>query len=397
MMFARRACVAATLLLLPVLLWPAAHADAPGIERADDVANFGPIDNIMFWSVPQKVAGFRNMPRLTPTRSIAAGSNAYPLPCKITDMSAFSFSYDDAEISLDEYVRRNKVAGLLIIKDGFIVYERYELGNSPESRWMSWSVAKSVTSLLVGAAIRDGYIESVDEKISDYLPRLKNSAYDDVSIRQLLHMSSGVAWNEDYADPASDINTIKWDTLSVYDQLREKSRVAAAGEIFSYNTAETNLVGTLLRAAIGNNLSTYLSHKIWQPFGMEYDGSWNLTEQGGGEFGGSSLNATLRDYARIGLFVLNNGQLRDGTRVLPENWIAESTTPSAAMAGYGYLWWLRGDEAFAASGIFGQAIHIDPVHNIVIAQHAAREAASAPDDWAMQLALFRAISIHFAD
>jgi len=397
MMTTRRTFVAVRLLLLTVMLLLAACADTHSIDPADDAANFGPIDNIMFWSTPQKVAGFRNMPRLTPTRSIASGPDVYPLPYKIADLSAFSFSYGDAEVSLDDYVRRNNVAGLLIIKDGFIVYERYELGNSAESRWMSWSVAKSITSLLIGAAIQDGYIASVDEKVSDYLPRLKDSSYDAVSIRQLLQMSSGVAWNEDYADPASDINTIKWDTLSVFDQLRQKPRVAAAGEVFSYNTAEVNLVGTLLRAAIGNNLSTYLSHKIWQPFGMEFDASWNLTEQGGGEFGGSSLNATLRDYARIGLFVLHNGRLRDGTRVLPDDWITESTTPSATMAGYGYLWWLRGDGAFAASGIFGQAIHIDPVHDIVIAQHAAREAASAPGDWAMQLALFRAISARFAD
>ncbi len=369
----------------------------PVIDPADDAANFGPIDNIMFWSTPQKVAGFRNMPRLTPTRSIAAGADPYPLPYKLADLSEFSFTFEGTEVSLDDYVRHNNVAGLLIVKDGFIVYERYELGNSATSRWMSWSVAKSVTSLLVGAAIRDGYIESVNEKVSDYLPRLRNSAYDAVSIRELLQTASGVAWNEDYADPASDINTIEWDTLSVYDQLRPKSRVAAAGEVFSYNTAETNLVGTLLRAAIGNNLSTYLGNKIWQPFGMEFDASWNLTEPGGGEFGGSSLNATLRDYARIGLFALHNGQLRDGTRVLPDNWMAESTTPSAAMAGYGYLWWLRGNSAFAASGIFGQAIHIDPVHDLIIAQHAAREAASAPGDWAMQLALFQALGDRFAD
>jgi CubicO group peptidase (beta-lactamase class C family) len=379
-------------LLLLTLTLGIARADAPHIEPADDAANFGAIDNIMFWSVPEKVAGFRNMPKLTPTRAIAAGPNAYPLPRKAMDLSGFSFAFDDTDLSLDDYIRRHNVAGLLIIKDGFVVYERYELGNTAASRWMSWSVAKSVTSLLVGAAIQDGYIESVDEKVSDYLPRLKNSSYDDVTIRALLQMSSGVAWNEDYADPESDINTIRWDTLSVYEELRHKPRVAPAGEVFSYNTAETNLVGTLLRSAIGNNLSTYLSEKIWRPFGMEFSASWNLSEAGGGEFGGSSLNATLRDYARIGLFALHNGKLRDGTQVLPEDWIAESTAPSIALNSYGYLWWLRGNGVYAASGIFGQAIHIDPAHNIVIAQHSVREAASLPGDWALQAAFFAAIT-----
>jgi CubicO group peptidase (beta-lactamase class C family) len=149
-----------------------------------------------------------------------------------------------------------------------------------------------------------------------------------------------------------------------------------------------------VRAAIGNNLSTYLSEKVWKPFGMEFDATWNLTEEGGGEFGGSSLNATLRDYARIGLFALNDGRLQDGTRVLPEEWMAESTTPSEREDHYGYLWWIRGDGEYAASGIFGQAIHISPRNNLVIAQHSARESASMPEDWAFQLAFFRAITAH---
>jgi CubicO group peptidase (beta-lactamase class C family) len=374
------------------LLLATARADAPYIDPADDAAYFGEIDSILFWSVPQKVAGFRNMQALTPTRSIAAGPDPYPLPEKLADLSGFEFAFEGAALSLDDYIRRQNVAGLLIVKDGYVVYERYELGNTRASRWMSWSVAKSVTSLLLGAAIQDGYIKSVDEKVSDYLPRLKESSYDDVSIRQLLQMSSGVAWDEDYADPESDINTIQWDTLSVYEQLRHKPRFAPAGEVFNYNTAETNLVGTLLRSAIGNNLSTYLSAKIWKPFGMEYSASWNLSEAAGGEFGGSSLNATLRDYARIGMFALQNGKLRDGGQVLPEGWMTESTTPSKGLASYGYLWWLRGEHAYAASGIFGQAIHIDPVRRMVIAQHSARESASMPADWALQAAFFAALS-----
>lgn len=173
--------------------------------------------------------------------------------------------------------------------------------------------------------------------------------------------------------------------------MRHKPRFAPAGDVFNYNTAETNLVGTLLRSAIGNNLSTYLSEKIWQPFGMEFSASWNLSEAGGGEFGGSSLNATLRNYARIGLFALNNGKLRDGTQVSPEGWMAESTAPSQGLASYGYLWWLMGNGSYAASGIFGQAIHIDPLHNVVIAQHGAREAASLPGDWALQTAFFHVL------
>ena len=385
--------IVSSIVVLVALSWgSAAYSDAPFIDPADDAANFGDINNILFWTPAEKVAGFRNMQSLTPTRLVKAGADTYTLTNRDAGLSSFSFEYQDAKISLDDYIRMQNVAGLLIIKDGAIFYERYELGNTADDLWISWSVAKSVTSLLIGAAIHDGYIKSVDEKVSDYLPRLKDSSYDDVTIRHLLQMASGVEWNEDYADPRSDINTIEWDTLSVFEQLRDKPRAAEPGKHFNYNTAETNLAGTLLRAAIGNNLSTYLSQKIWQPYGMEFDAAWNLSEVGGGEFGGSSLNATLRDYGRIGLFVLGNGKLRDGTPVLPVEWMKESTTPSPAQPRYGYLWWLRGEGAFAASGIFGQAIHIDPVNNLVIAQHSAREAASLPSDWALQLAFFKAVS-----
>ncbi len=370
-----------------------AHADAPYINPADDEANFGPPGEDLFWTTAQKVAGFRNLEKLAWTRTIEAGGDIYPLPVRKVDLSDFQFNYEESVITLEDYIRQQNVAGLLIIKDGYIVYERYELGNTAESRWLSWSVAKSVTSLLVGAAIKDGYIESVDEMVSDYLPRLKNSSYDDVTIRHLMQMASGVEWNEDYADPEADINTIEWDTLSVYEQLRDKPRAADPGTLFNYNTAEINLVGTLLRSAIGNNLSTYLTEKIWRPFGMESIAFWELSEPGGGEFGGSSISATLRDYGRIGLFAMNNGKLPDGTQVLPDGWIAESTTPSPGYEYYGYLWWLRGEGAFAASGIFGQGIHIDPAHNLVIAQHGALEVASQRSDWAPRLAFFRAIAI----
>ena len=214
------------LLFLALMSVPDADADAPYIDPADDAANLGDIYNVLFWDTAQKVAGFRNMETLAWTRRVPAGSDPYPLAEKPADLSKFSFVHDGDERSIDDYVRSHNVAGLLIIKDGNVVYERYELGNSADTLWMSWSVAKSVTSLLVGAAIEDGYIESVDEMVSDYLPRLKNSPYEQVSIRNLMQMASGVQWNEDYADPDSDINTVQWHTLSIYEQLREKSRFA---------------------------------------------------------------------------------------------------------------------------------------------------------------------------
>ena len=331
------------------------------------------------------------MEKIGPTRLVTAGDDPYPLSRNEVDLGLVEFTFNETALTVDEYVESQNVAGLIVVKDRAIIYERYELGNTQESRWVSYSVAKSITSMLVGAAIKDGYIDNLDEMITDYIPRLKHSSYDQSSIRNVLQMSSGVAWTEDYADPESDINVTPWATLEVYEYLRNKPRENEPGEVFGYNTAETNLVGDVVRSAVGNNLSTYLTEKIWQPFGMEHDAYWALTDSGGGEFGGCCLNATLRDYARIGLFAMNGGVLPDGTKVLPDNWMAESTTPSKGHDGYGYLWWLRGEGAFAASGIFGQRIHIDPANNVVIALHSARDDASNPEDGQMLHAAFAAL------
>jgi len=314
-----------------------AQADAPYINPADDKQHFGPAESQLFWTPEQQVAGYRNMEKIFPTRIIKASDTPYPLPYAKVDLSGVSFEVGGSVLTTDEYFLEKNVAGLLVIKDGNIVYERYGLGNTEDSRWVSYSVVKSVVSMLVGAAINDGYINNVDEKVTDYLPRLKGSSYDQSSIRNILQMASGVSWNEDYADPESDVAKATWDTVQMYQYLHDKPRVSEPGEAFNYNTAETNLVGTLLRSAIGNNLSTYLAEKIWQPFGMESDANWVLTEPGGGEFGGCCISATLRDYGRIGIFAMQNGRLADGTAILPDAWMKESTSPSNGYDGYGYL------------------------------------------------------------
>jgi CubicO group peptidase (beta-lactamase class C family) len=205
-------------------------------------------------------------------------------------------------------------------------------------------------------------------------------------------MASGVTWNEDYADPQSDVNQATWETMALYGYLAAKGRAAPAGKEFNYNTAETNLVGTLLRSAIGNNLSTYLEEKIWRPFGMEHDAFWNLTESGGGEFGGCCLSATLRDYGRLGLFALGGGRLADGTAVLADGWMEASLKPSDPWDGYGYLWWLGPSDLYQAIGIFGQGICVHPEENVVVALQSAREVASESEDWGWQTALCEALA-----
>lgn len=382
-------------LLVGVLLLVAAGGawgQAPWIDPAKDAAHFGPPQPLV-WTLHQKVAGFRNYEKIFPARHVMAGGQVFALGSATRELGNVPFAVDGERMTLDEYFVDTNVAGLLVIHDGAVVYERYGLGNTADTRWVSYSVAKSVTSMLVGAAVEDGYVRSLDDRVADYLPRLRGSPYEDTSLRALMQMASGVEWDETYDDPESDVSTAEWSTLGLEQRLRSKKRVAKAGRRFNYNTAETNLVGTLLRAAIGNNLATYLSEKIWRPFGMEADAYWTLTEPGGGEFGGCCLNATLRDYGRLGLFALAEGQLANGTRVPPEGWMELTTAPSEAHPGYGSLWWVVGHGGYAASGIFGQRIYVNTERKIVIAQHAARDKAVGWRDvqGAMEAALVEAL------
>ncbi len=268
-------------------------------------------------------------------------------------------------------------AALLIVHNGKLRLERYGLGFDGGGRWTTFSVAKSITSTLVGAAIRDGYIRSMDDKVSDYLPQMKGSAYDDVSIRQLLTMSSGVKWNEDYADPNSDVARFNdhkpeagVDALVSY--LRRLPREVPPGTRWHYSTGETNLVGVLLGEATKKPLATYLSEKIWVPAGMEQQATWILSSSGK-EISGCCIQAAPRDFARFGLFVLNGARV-NGQSIAPDGWLAEATTERIGTGqpgrGYGYQWWTYSDGSFAARGIFGQGIFIDPKRRIVIVSNA---------------------------
>jgi len=269
---------------------PVADTGAAGAAEPvnPDLENLGPRDQVLFWTPEQQVAGYRNADLVGDARWFEASDNPYPLTPAPQDLSAVTYEVEGETFTVEEYIGDRRIAGLLVVKDDQVVFERYGLGNDENSRWISFSIAKSVVSMLYGAAIADGY--------------------------------------------------------------------------------------------------------IWGPFGMEADANWLLHEPAGGELGGCCINATLRDYARIGIFAMNGGVLRDGTRVLPEDWMEQSTTPSDGYDGYGYLWWLAGDGVFAGIGIFGQYLWMDPSSNIVIVTHSAWPYATNPEYSRHRAALVAALA-----
>jgi CubicO group peptidase (beta-lactamase class C family) len=245
-----------------------AVASLPLLVHADTPLALGPPDRVLFWTPAQQQASYPNMDRIFLTREISRGDPkahpAYPLPVALEDLSKVSFEVAGKRYSVADYIEHNHVAGLLVIHNGKIAYEHYALGHTAASKWTSFSVAKSLTSMLVGAAIKDGYIKSVDDPVTAYLPVLKGTSYEDVSIKHVLQMSSGVGWNEDYTDPKSDVAQIgavaaQGGSLGLVKYMGALPRVAPPGSKFNYNTGETHLAGAIVRAAVGNNLSSYAS------------------------------------------------------------------------------------------------------------------------------------------
>ena len=313
---------------------------------------------------------FANTHLFAPTRVVPVGEQPSELISKPRDFGSLTYELEGEKFTFSSFLEREPLMGLMIVSGDDVLFEHYAADHSASDRWISFSVTKSVTSLLIGAAIRDGYIGSLDDSVVDYLPRLAGSAYASVRIRDVLQMASGVQWNEDYEDPDSDVSVAgQWNGVALTNHLQKLERVAEPGTTFLYNTGESNLTGEVLRSAIGNNASNYLAEKIWLPFGMEYEATWLLDNRFGRETGGCCISASLRDYARLGQFALRDGVLPDGTQTLPKDWMSASTTPSAGREDYGYLWWLYGGDTFAASGIFGQKIYVDPASDLVVAVH----------------------------
>ena len=337
---------------------------------------------------------FRNIDRLFPTRVIERGGDVSPLPKSPRPLTDMTCTTGDRNVNLDEYMRLNRVSGLLVLDSGRIALERYALGTTPQTRWMSMSMAKSVTSTLIGVALREGKMRSLDDPVTTYVPALKGSAYDGVTMRNVLMMASGVRWNETYTDPTSDRRRlldvqIEQKPGTVIAFMATLPRAAAPGSLLNYNTGETIVAGEALQGAVGTSMSAYLSEKIWSKLGMESAATWWLDSPDGHEIGGSGIAATLRDYGRFGLFFLHGGVIGRDT-ILPTGWLSEAGSAKTLTTGkrqqYGYMWWpvesatgTINEGAFSAEGIFGQWMYINPKHQVVIVQWGAQTQPSGGD------------------
>jgi len=364
------------------------------------------------FSEGRHIDDFQRMNEIFPVHVIPHSSDSKPfLQGEVISLPSHFSSNGDQKDSA-AFLRGTDTTGLLIVRNDHIVYEGYWLGTRATTRTIGWSLTKSFVSALVGIAMHDGKIASIQDPVTRYAPELKGSAYDGVTLKDVLQMSSGASWNENYNDWNSDINRFGR-TIALGGSL--DAFIATLKPEFKpgtynrYNSMDTQALGLVLRRATGETNSDYLETKLWQPLGMQDDAYW-VTDDVGSEFVAGGLNATLRDYAKLGELYLQNGNW-GGKQLVPEDWVKASVTPDAphltgkrdssnSVMGYGMQWWIpdaRGD--FSGIGVFHQFIYVNPTFGLVIAKTSATHnyGAGKPGEHELEdehIAFFQAIEEH---
>jgi len=362
-------------------------------DYGETASGFPRANRQTWWQTAYLVDSQSHLDEIFPARRVARSADPSPLRRSAAE-PAIAYRFRGEAHTLDDYLARHPATGLLIARGDTILVERYQYGRRDTDRFTSWSMAKTITAMLVGIAIDEGRIRSVDDRPADYVPALADSEYGRTPIRHLLTMSSGVKFVEEYSG-TDDVSRLAADTFrgvgaggpSAVTEFNE--REAPPGTRFSYASSETQVLGLVLRAATGRPVAEYLSEKIWQPMGAEADATW-IVDNAGQEATFCCLNAVLRDYARFGLLLAGDGR-RGDRQIIPSAWLLAATTVPAASPylkprvatpyfGYGYQTWIfPGDtRTFALLGVRGQAIYVDPATKLVLVHTAVRKMAVDP-------------------
>jgi CubicO group peptidase (beta-lactamase class C family) len=351
---------------------------------------------------------FYRLHEFFPSHAISASPSPHPFKTGPTIELPEAFEFNGASINVQDFLNETDTAALLVIKDGQIRYENYWLTGGPGVHWISWSVGKSFVSALVGIAIEEGLIESVEVPITRYVPALNGSAYDKVRIKDILQMSSGARWTENYGDPDSDISRyaeVFATGASLDDFTASLVREREPGTYNYYNSTDTQALGMLLVKATGRSLASYAEEKLFHPVGMENNAYW-LSDNAGMEMAAGGLMMTARDYAKLGQLYLQRGSWQ-GKQIVPGNWVDDSLKADGPHlqaeahpdypVGYGYQWWLpvSSEGEFSGIGIYNQFVFVNPTRNMVIVKLSANSNYGGdPATWAEleSFELFRAIA-----
>ncbi|MEM7659358.1 MAG: serine hydrolase [Bacteroidota bacterium] len=382
--------------------------------------NFPKLNNVRktltFFDQENILGNFTQMHAFADTHQVTASAQPFVFPKGDAIELPTSFDFEGRTFSGQEFWDSSYTNGLVVIQSDHLVFERYDGGREASGQHISWSVAKSVVSALFGIAMEEGKIKSLDEPVEVYVPELIGSGYEGVTIKDVLQMSTGVKFNEDYGDLSSDIN--RWGRTFAWGASQDEFATTLVNErepgtYHHYVSINTHVLGMILVRATGQTLAEYLQEKLWHPIGAEYMAYW-LADDAGMEMALGGLNACLRDYAKVGQLFLHEGKWQ-GEQLVPAEWVRASTTPDAphvtpgmrdnsahAPYGYGYQWWIPiGNEGeYMAQGVYNQYIYINPTTGTVIAKNSANHRyndKSVPfSTTAGHLAFFRAIAHQMA-
>ena len=385
---------------------PRFAASGPDAKEYGEDAGYPIGDGSTFFRVPYLVGSHSHLDELFESRRVRGAASPSALGRAAAE-PAISYQRDGQTLTLDDYLARHPTTGLIIARGDTILVERYQYGRTDRQRFTSWSMGKTVTAMLIGIAIGDGQIRSVDDRAEVYVPALAGTEYGRTSLRHLLQMSSGVRFREDYTGD-DDVARLARDTFLRLGKggpdavTGYNERVAPAGTRFSYASVETQVLGLVLTSAVGRTAAEYLEQKIWQPMGAEADATW-LIDRSGQEATYCCVNAVLRDYARLGLLLANDGNWR-GRQIIPAAWIKDATSrhpeqrylwPGVAtpFLGYGYQAWIwpAEERRFALLGVRGQSILVDPQSRLVMVQTSVRKRPSNDPTAAETRALWEAV------
>ena len=320
---------------------------------------------------------FRSMDTLFTTRTVARSGPVWTLPRNDRPLD-FTYAWQGQTLRAGEFLERTYTNALLVMKDGRIVSEIYRNNSNERTRFIAWSMTKSITSALIGCALAEKRIDSLDTPIVRYLPELAGGGYDGASIRDVMEMRSGVAYDEryDFDNPgtaaSNHIAALVRNTARFADVARTLPRRSAPGQQFQYKTIDTAVLGWLVERVTQGSVAAYTARCLWEPLGAEADGFYIMDGAPGigREFSGAGFNATLRDFARFGQMMLDEG-VANGRRIVSAEWVRESTRPrhpeDQRRGGYGLQWWtMGGSDAYAAIGLQGQYIYVDPATRTVV-------------------------------
>ncbi|MDR3468633.1 MAG: serine hydrolase [Xanthobacteraceae bacterium] len=341
----------------------------------------------LFTGIPQ-YENFARLKELLPVTEMKASSQPHPFSGGAPVELPKSYDFEGKTRDLGALISATHTSALFVLKDGKIRFERYWLTGGRDVQWLSMSVAKSFVSALVGIAIAEGFIKSIEEPIDKYVASLSKSGYAGVRIKDVLQMSSGARWNEDYSDPGSEIFGLAMATApggSLDAFVPTLVNESKPGTICRYNSAETQVLGMLLIEATGRSLADYMQEKLCEPLGMEFPSYW-LVDSKGREMAFAGLNMTARDFAKLGQLFLDRG-VWNGRQIVPAEWVVASTrfdaphlapgkplvSDHAFPLGYGFQWWLPpGDRGeFSGIGVYNQYVYVDPSRGVVIVKLSA--------------------------